>query len=177
LSATNDAGVKRYALPGVPNPLLPADIANKAYVDSNSPNVFARVVKKVDQTKNSDTTNAPDDELVIALLANKVYFVLATLFVQSPVTPDIKMLFSVPAGATAIRNAADFTFNPSATTDATVSGGFACDGNVQFMAAVIQVIMGGTPGNFSLEWAQLVSNPGDTKVLQSSSLVVYEELP
>jgi len=33
LSATNDAGVKRYALPGVPTPILPADIANKAYVD------------------------------------------------------------------------------------------------------------------------------------------------
>jgi len=35
LSATNDAGVKRYALPGVPNPLLPGDIANKAYVDAS----------------------------------------------------------------------------------------------------------------------------------------------
>lgn len=36
MSATNDSGVKRYALPGVPNPILPADVANKAYVDSQS---------------------------------------------------------------------------------------------------------------------------------------------
>jgi len=34
LSATNDSGVKRYALPGVPNPILPADIANRASVDA-----------------------------------------------------------------------------------------------------------------------------------------------
>jgi len=36
LSATNDAGVKRYALPGVPDPILPADVANKNYVDTFS---------------------------------------------------------------------------------------------------------------------------------------------
>lgn len=37
LSATNDDYVTRYPLPGVPNPLLPADIANKEYVMSAVP--------------------------------------------------------------------------------------------------------------------------------------------
>ena len=32
MSATNDGLVPRYTLPGVSNPVLPEDIANKAYV-------------------------------------------------------------------------------------------------------------------------------------------------
>jgi len=35
--ATNDPTVDRYALPGVSLPVLPDDIANKAYVDAGSP--------------------------------------------------------------------------------------------------------------------------------------------
>ena len=34
MSATNDPIVNRYNLPGVPTPILPADVANKAYVDA-----------------------------------------------------------------------------------------------------------------------------------------------
>jgi len=39
LSATNDATVKRYALPGAPDPILPQDLATKAYVDQEVGNI------------------------------------------------------------------------------------------------------------------------------------------
>ena len=50
LSATNDDYVARYALPGVPTPLLPADIVNKYFVEQRYNSIIAQ--------EDTDVTNS-----------------------------------------------------------------------------------------------------------------------
>ena len=67
---------------------------------STSVNTFARIVKKVEQVKNSDITLALDDELFASLKANKTYAFILGFFLNSGVTPDMKYTFQSPTGTT-----------------------------------------------------------------------------
>jgi len=171
-----DPLIKRYVLPEVPTPIDPEDIANKVYVDDKAAQTFARVVKKVDQTKNSDTTLADDDELVIALNANKAYGYYFPFFFNSGAIPDIKFLLSIPAGATALLM--DILRGDTLTPvrNPSISRTFATTGVDQGIVYAGRIIVAGTPGNVALQWAQANSDAGDTKVLRGSHLVIWEEL-
>lgn len=163
-----------------PQPLLANEIANKAYVDAGSGGTgqtFARVVKKIDETINSSTVLQDDDELFVALNANKIYTWLLLFYVNSGATPDFKYAFSIPAGATGLRMDVSqfFVVDDENTSAITTTVNFGTATPVKSSSNWGRVIMGGTAGNLQMQWAQLNSNAGDTTVEAGSLLVVWEE--
>jgi len=171
LSATNDAGVKRYALPGVPNPVLPADIANKAYVDSLD---FLTRVKAVTETKNNDAVLADDAELVIPLEANSVYKGELFILMSSGAVPDFQYEIAIPAGASGSKtsdnltsNVGGFTLMEAVETVVTMAtGGFLQGLVILFTVATVAA------GSVAFRWAQNNSNAGDTNVFLGSSMIM-----
>ena len=147
------------------------------FVNAAPGQTFARVVKKVDQTKNNDDALADDDELVIALNANKTYGYYLLILLNSLVAPDIKLLLSVPAGGSASKDGivrGDILNN---VTDATAVLNLGTSGVDQVITFTGRIIVAGVAGNAALQWAQLNSDAGDTKILQGSFFVVWEKLP
>jgi len=162
-----------------PSPLLDDELATKGYVDAvpSSGNTFARVVKKVDQTKTADTTLADDDELVVALEANKMYGYFFVLFIISPAAADYKIRFDIPAGATSAFTGLIRMDSVGEAIDAEASRAMLTSGINQSMGAAGRVVMAGTAGNLAMQWAQNSSNAGNTITQRGSYLVVWEELP
>lgn len=162
-----------------PNPVLPLHVANKQYVDLVSGGAtFARVVKKVDEIVNNSAAMQDDDELKVTLNINKVYGYFFFWFFNSPTTPDIKKAWTLPAGATGTRINATWDSNniSRGIRDITLINNIICDGNDSCSMEAGRVIMAGTAGDLQFQWAQNAANASDTKVLQGSYLVVYEEL-
>jgi len=165
-----------------PSPLLDNEVANKAYVDAGgggaSGQTFARVVKKITETVVSSTTLQDDDELFVALEASKTYGFILYMPHISPAAADIKYAFSVPAGAVGRRNQGVWDSNVSRTdvgigTSNSVNTG----GTDSTMIIYGHLIMDTTVGNLQFQWAQNISNAGNTQVMQGAFLVVWEELP
>lgn len=145
---------------------------------SGTSNTFARVVKKVDEIVNNSTTLINDAELFVALNINKTYGFYFIMFLSSPATPQIKKLWSIPAGATGLRlNGAWSSSAVISTRNVITSSALATNGQDQSLVESGRIIMAGTAGNLQFRWAQQTANASDTKVLQGSYLVVWEELP
>jgi len=142
---------------------------------TDTTNTFARVVKKVDETIQSDTAVSVDAELSIALLADKTYSFLELIVMQSDATADIKTQHAIPTGATGIQNGANLTGNPDSTDSVTILRSLGTDGNVQIMMRTGKIVMSSTAGNFTFNWSQLTSQAIDTTVFAGSYLVVWEE--
>jgi len=140
-------------------------------------NTFARVVKSVDQTKQSDTTLADDDELVVAVNANKAYSGLFMLFMESGATPDIKFAWSVPSSATMISQGGNFSHLSTATADMATTLTKGTNGSQQCVCYIFRLLLAGTAGNVAFQWAQNVSTATDTTVGRGTFIVLWEELP
>jgi len=174
--ATNDAGVKRYALPGVPTPLLEDDVANKAYVDSQD-TLADYVIKLVDETRVSTTVFADDAELKFNAKANKTYLIELTIFFKGVAAADWKFQMSIPGGGAlarrniAIADPSVFTATGVATTS---SGAINSDDTIQQMKTFIRLINLAVADEVVLQWAQASSNAGDSSVLQGSTLKFWE---
>jgi len=160
------------------DPLLDLELANKQYVDNSSGGglTFAKVVKSVDETIQSNSTLFDDAELFFTPNINKIYTLFLFLFSNSGTTPDMKIRLTVPSGATAIRtnNFWQGDINRAMldwTTTISLSGSATLD---LFITQVGIVRMGGTAGTVNLQWAQNTSNGGDTTMYGGSLLVAYE---
>lgn len=141
----------------------------------------ARAVKASDETVNNNTFQ-DDDDLNFAVAANDVWhFKLVLLYSTTP-TPDIKFTFTVPA-AGAIR----FITSGDVGGSTIGTGGIA----MAWTAATIAIIQphsvstgivivegiyigGANAGTVQLQWAQNVTDAGDTKVLTGSSLLAWK---
>ncbi|MBI4496319.1 MAG: hypothetical protein HY689_00235 [Chloroflexi bacterium] len=140
-----------------------------------------QIVRKTsDETVNNSNTLQNDDELFHALAANEVWeFRCLILRSYTDGTPDIKVAFTVPTGATltwrTVTRAAG-----SATTDETpvgASGSAASQESiVSPMLMVLEglVINGANAGNLQLQWAQNTAHASDTKVLANSVLILHQ---
>lgn len=73
MSASNDGLIPRYALPGVSDPVLPADIVNKEYVD----NFYngARAIMSNYQTTVTDSIVLVDTHLQLIMKPHSYYFI------------------------------------------------------------------------------------------------------
>lgn len=137
---------------------------------------FAKVVKNADETVTSSTTLQDDDQLTFTPNISKTYNVSIFVFMDSGVTPDIKFALSIPTGATAIELAEVWAPNDSrVTTNWTSSRMLVGAAGVRYFHLTGRVIMSTTAGSVTFQWAQNTSDASDTKVLEGSLLLAWEE--
>ena len=122
-----------------------------------------------------------DNELVVAVSANKTYAFLMFLYLKGNSTGDFKTTFSVPTNVEVNRS-------KSETNDDWNSGISLRQGDLDGTIVVTisdtqpqvglsqgRVRVGDTAGNLTLQWAQNTSNGTATTVQQGSLLVLWEE--
>ena len=99
------------------------------------------------------------------------------LWLISPAAADFKYLLTVPTDATGGRMASQWNAISETTETAhTVVTSPTTGGAVNIITTGIRIIVAGNAGNLQLQWAQTMSNAGDTQTLPGSLLVVWEEI-
>jgi len=159
-------------------PTVDAELATKAYVDSGGGAglTFARVVKVADQIVNNSDTLVDDDELLFAANANRTYSFLLLILFASGTTPDWKIGWSVPAGASmewGLMGGSAANSLTEAQTDNQNGNGAGTEREVAYSG---RVVLAGTAGDVIMQWAQNVANASDTTTFLGSLLVVWESV-
>ena len=139
------------------------------------------VYKDSDETVNNSVTFQDDDELVLAVSANKVYRGHLIVFFDSGATPDIKFKFTIPTGAHIVWwNGGDNNLPPITSmqgtdlaSDEDTLSGEGAGTTVEFAYSIV-LFVASTAGNIQLQWAQDVQDGSDTKVLAGSLLALEE---
>jgi hypothetical protein len=137
------------------------------------------VRKTADEALASNTTLQNDDHLLFAIAANEVWIAKAVLFVSGAPAGDIKVAWTVPAGATGAHGHITLDDSVSVTTgdadvEATSTLTTALPGSTSTFNTFVDcitVVNSGTAGNVQLQWAQLASTATPTNVLANSFLV------
>ena len=133
--------------------------------------------KTADESVTSSTTLQDDNDLLIALASGEAVEFSGMLFVTAgSATPDIKMAFTVPAGATLYWFGEWFENTIYGSTEGVVIGSTAKSFNVgSNLTGVIKfngvVVNSTTAGNLQLRWAQNTSNGNATKLKIGSHLM------
>lgn len=127
--------------------------------------------KLADEIVNNSAVLQDDDELVMAVAATVTYLVELCLFGISAAAADWRLQFNAPVGSSgAIYGMSDgssiksFAIN---ATDTMNSGGAA---SMSIYKGVL--IVGGTGGNLTFQWAQGTANVSDTTVYAGSTLTL-----
>jgi len=137
---------------------------------------FARIVKKADETVSNSNTLQDDNELLFAANASKTYHVFIIFFNNSSATADFRYSLSIPTGATALRGSSTWHHTADqGTADWTGTQNLAMATGNKMTYLSGRVIIGTTSGNVVFQWAQQTAEVFDTKVLEGSLLVAWEE--
>ena len=148
----------------------------KAYVDAvPGGNTFARVVKKVDETRNNSGLFANDAELVVPLNANKIYGFLLVLLFKSALTPDFKYRFPLNGNTGRRIFTALAPDVPAAATTLDASITITTTNAEEYIMSSGHVKTTGVPGDLALQWAQATGDAANTTVQAGSYLIVWEE--
>lgn len=144
--------------------------------------LFAR--KTADTSRASTITATADPHLTVAVSANSTYEVEAYIIYNANITGDFGMQFGVPAGAagswsgvgwgrdaTASVGTAGWTvrMNENSITQNRTYGGDTTDLTIHCKGVVVTA---GTAGNFTMDWAQAVSDAGATIVKTNSYMTL-----
>jgi len=138
---------------------------------------FASVVKSVAETVVSSTTFQDDDELTFVTEPNTVYaFKMMLLLTQNG--GEFKFRWTLPTGATGTVSIDNITSaSATLTQDITTSHTILTTGGLVTDVVVFEgrIVTGSEGGSANLQWAQNVSNPSLSAVLQGSYLRVYSD--
>lgn len=135
--------------------------------------------KAADETVTTTTTLQDDDDLSFAVEANKRYAVWGGILVNTGTTPDIKVQLTSPASATfdgTILN--DISSTSNATIELLVESGTTAltgAGADRWHSFSGTLVVAGTAGSATLQWAQNTSDGGNTTV-KAGSWLAYTEL-
>jgi len=140
------------------------------------------ILKTGDETVNNSNVYQNDDELVIPVGANEIWYVLTYLLVRANVTSYIKVAFTVPVAATfvglpygAYGPSANATQTAIAPTDLTAYGQFNGVAGDPLHGIISGIYVGGAnAGNLQLQWAQLNAEVYDTKVYTNSFILAHK---
>jgi len=140
-------------------------------------NLFARVVKKADESVSNTNTLQDDDELVVALSANKTYWGFIIIYLVSGAIPDYRYSFTLPTGATGEKMVSGGLWRngAQATQDITNAQAEPTNGLLETFALYFRIIMGSTPGDVNYQFSQQTSDGGATITKQGSTLIIWEE--
>jgi hypothetical protein len=133
------------------------------------------IVKSANETVNNSTTLQNDDDLLFSVAANEKWSFISFIFYSSGTTPDIKFAFTVPSGATI-----DIVIGVWSTTGSLVDGTSVFTGTgggagvVRGFCLYGKVLVGATPGNVQLQWAQDVLEASNTIVHEGSTIIGWK---
>ncbi len=139
-----------------------------------------KAYKSANEIVNNSAVLQDDNHLIMAVAANEVWEFAINLWYDSGTTPDLKVGFTIPSGAT-LR----WTSMGDNASAGAITGGDAIDGSATqaFFGAgladfrhglIVGVILNGaTPGNLTMQWAQNTQNASDTTIYSGSSLVAH----
>lgn len=150
------------------------------------------VIKSADQTKATATVNpsaTADSELIIPLLANTQYWIEFFLIVSNASsTPDIKISFTGPSGATFDWSHGGLTLGTTSTLN-NVSRFYRSMGDLGTIGVVAgsttaipgygRVVTAGSSGNLTLMWHQNNATTGDATngtTVQANSVMIAQRL-
>jgi len=132
------------------------------------------IVKQVDESLDTDTTLQNDDELLLAVEANKMYGGYLVIAHRSPsATPDLDFTLIAPAGSDGGFECAD---------DAATQSEFGAENlqpsgtNERQVLVHFWIQVGATAGNLQLQWAQNVSNASAIIIKAGSHMVMFETI-
>lgn len=179
------AGVKTLASPVINTALTGSAVgpgaSQVAAGDHGISDHHALFVRKTsDETINNVGALQNDDDLVFAAAANTTYIVTYVLFCNGNPTADIYFDFSVPSGTTEghghIAPALGITDEEDTNIDIRASTGDLLAGLLVATSIVVIIhsifVVGGTPGNIQLQWAQNVATVANTIVTRESYMLV-----
>lgn len=135
------------------------------------------VRKAADETVNNSATLQNDDDLVIAVGADDVWFAIVHLYALSATTtPDLDYAFSVPSGGT-IRTGYSWANSgtPVSWGAGTTERTMALSTTAKYFMFYILYIGGGTAGNLQLQWAQKTATEEDT-TMKADSFIIAQRL-
>lgn len=159
-----------------------------AWVTMNSPSTSIIKRKTIDEivcgtggacTQKTGTTLQNDDELFLPLQANQSYIIEGFVFMMAGgSTPDCKVAFTVPAGATMIigfhanygdnnTNIASDILTASGAASSSIPNSGAAKENPIFISGT--VVMGATPGNLQFQWAQNANSNAQSITIRANS--------
>jgi hypothetical protein len=139
--------------------------------------------KTVDESVTSSTTLQDDDDLAFTVQADETWVWEAVLYVVGSTAGDIRVAFTVPAGATlqwgapgsaAIAATASGAAEEVNNNVVTASGTFENYGTFAGRSAILVrglVVVGSTAGTVQLQWTQNASNATATTVKAGSHLI------
>ena len=138
---------------------------------------WAKVVKSADETVSNSTTLQNDDELLFTVSANTTYHGVLFLLSNSSAVSDFKCAFSVPTAATIDwkGNGVDFSMNAVVVADGTTAIALGGGGNNRFTEQHFRVVVGANAGTVNFQWSQNTLEVSDTKCLEGSLMVVWQE--
>lgn len=138
----------------------------------------ATIVRKAaDETVNNNTMQ-DDNDLLIAVAANEVWYFEVLINYSTTAAPGIQFAWTIPSGATIVGTVIG---DDSALADDyprllalnTTPVGFEPAGGRLVLKGILRV--SSTAGNLQLQWAQETTNAADTKVLADSWMIGVKE--
>ena len=163
--------------------VTPVSAANQNHLetqyDEAVSDTLIRVVKQADEIVNNSVVLQNDDELLFPVAANEIWTGLFLMRVFTDPAADFKFLFVVPAGAVMtgyFSNAGAVGY--TAEMDFTALGYFPNGGVSAFTASRLfyfAYIGAAAAGNVQLQWAQNAADVSDTKLLQGSSILAWDQ--
>lgn len=143
-----------------------------------APHLIVR--KTADETVTSSTTVQNDDQLVLTVAANEVWYgELVLLFTAAAVSSGVKIGWTFPSGAIAQSamwvnssgTVAQFSDYSSASPSGTMPFGAQVTGSsINLLPVSFYYAAGGTGGSLQLQWAQTTTNATGTVLKTNSTL-------
>lgn len=157
----------------------PGDVLTAS--DMNSWTIPLVAIKPSDTSRTSTTSVTADPDLVVAVAANSSYWFQCYLNYEGAATGtgDLKWNFTVPAGATlryqsvSVNTSGTLSpllIGPTWTGASTNSAGTNGSGNAMSLVMTGTLVVAGTAGNCTLNWAQVTSSGTSTIVHTQSAL-------
>ncbi len=132
------------------------------------------LTKRADTVRNNTGTLTADPDLQAYLEADKVYDVDLDLIYSATSTANFRRKWTVPAGAAILYWVDNTTFGGQATFDGTtaynLSGGGAT--TIRSHHERARIVMGGTAGVVSFDWAQQTAGATDITCRAGSRLII-----
>ena len=140
-----------------------------------------KVVKTADETVNNSDTLQDDDDLSVTVVSGKYYYVKAFIRITSNTGPDFKWAFTTP-GAEGESSWIARRYQAGQAAHVVMAGTLFTNGQAEVIipsATECMLVIDGTykaaaSGTFVFRWAQATQTVADTKVLESSSLLLTE---